>query len=165
MINIRAFGHISFLLILGIPDCVYVRGIQSSDNIVVQTRCNNDVISSDDTFFCVDNDGIECVVKSGKLSVDMGGNVGLIVRKRFYPFRPQLVAPPDAESIDVDIVGEISVRLQGDDVLHRIGSIECQRFNAGFQPPDLFEARGCERFPYGKSSFVIRGYKLKKQKL
>ncbi len=72
MINIRAFWPYFFLLILGIPDCVYVRGIQRSDNIVVQTRCNNDVISSDDTFFCVDNDGIECVVKSGKLSVDVG---------------------------------------------------------------------------------------------
>ncbi|MCU0718407.1 MAG: hypothetical protein MUC83_01790 [Pirellula sp.] len=70
-------------------------------------------------------------VRSGMLCVLSHGELALRTKDGEFTFTPRVPIPYNAKSFEVDIEGNVLIKMEGLESLVSVGQIQCNRFAAG----------------------------------
>lgn len=126
-----------FLVVAATQTAVWVLAVDENgvstdtENHLIETASKLDLVATGNTYFSLERDSEEVYVRSGMLCVLSHGELALRTNEGDIPFTPYVMIPFNTRSFEVDLEGNVLIKLDGMESLVNVGQIVCNRFAAG----------------------------------
>ncbi|XZE20561.1 hypothetical protein SH449x_002418 [Pirellulaceae bacterium SH449] len=125
-------------------------------NRLTETGSKLDLVATGNTYFSLMRDSEEVYVRSGMLCVLSHGELALRTNEGDIPFNPPVLIPFGARSYEVDLEGNVLIKMEGAESLVSVGQIDCNRFAAGRLLGPLLATVVASDVPPSKESFGVQ---------